>query len=96
MEDTFEQLEPLLERLRIPSSGVQAASGVEERRFWPRGTTIAEVAAQAAAKALRVQRLYRTVDGQSRPRAARIAAEVAQLRYRQRLFGVFERHVRFG
>lgn len=57
MEDTFEQLEPLLERLRIPSSGVQAASGVEERRFWPRGTTIAEVAAQAAAKALQASGL---------------------------------------
>ena len=52
MEDTFDQLEPLLERLRIPASGVLSASGVEERRFWPRGTTIAEVAAQAAAKAL--------------------------------------------
>lgn len=52
MEDTFDQLEPLLDRLRIPASGVLSASGVEERRFWPRGTTIAEVAAQAAAKAL--------------------------------------------
>ncbi|MCA9780736.1 MAG: 3-oxoacyl-ACP synthase III [Candidatus Eremiobacteraeota bacterium] len=57
MEDTFEQLEPLLERLRIPSSGVLGASGVEERRFWPRGTTIAEVAAQAAAKALQASGL---------------------------------------
>lgn len=52
MESTFEELEPLLEKLRIPISGVLSASGVEERRFWPRGTTIAEVAAQAAVKAL--------------------------------------------
>lgn len=52
MESTFDELEPLLERLRIPASGVLGASGVEERRFWPKGTTIAEVAAQAAVKAL--------------------------------------------
>ncbi len=51
-EDTFDQLAPLLERLRIPAEGVLAASGVEERRFWPRGTTIAETAARAAQKAL--------------------------------------------
>lgn len=51
-ESTFEELAPLLERLKIPADGVLAASGVEERRFWPRGTTIAEVAARAAAKAL--------------------------------------------
>lgn len=52
MESTFDELAPLLERLKIPSSGVQAASGVEERRFFPRGTTIAEAGAIAAAKAL--------------------------------------------
>lgn len=52
MEDTFDQLDPLLERLKIPAAGVLSASGVEERRFWPRGTTIAEVAAQAAVRAL--------------------------------------------
>lgn len=51
-ESTFDELAPLLERLRIPIEGVLAASGVEERRFWPRGTTIAETAAQAALKAL--------------------------------------------
>lgn len=51
-ESTFDQLAPLLERLRIPAEGVLAASGVEERRFWPRGTTIAESAARAASKAL--------------------------------------------
>ena len=53
MEDTFDQLDPLLERLKIPPAGVQSASGVEERRFWPKGTTIAEVSAQAAVKALK-------------------------------------------
>ncbi len=51
-ESTFEELAPMLERLRIPIEGVMAASGVEERRFWPRGTSIAETAARAAAKAL--------------------------------------------
>lgn len=57
MESTFDELEPLLDRLRIPIAGVLAASGVEERRFWPRGTTIAEVAAQAASKALQASGL---------------------------------------
>lgn len=57
MESTFEELEPLLEKLRIPIAGVLSASGVEERRFWPRGTTIAEVAAQAANKALQISGL---------------------------------------
>lgn len=52
MESTFDELEPLLERLKIPIAGVLNASGVEERRFWARGTTIAEVAALAAQKAL--------------------------------------------
>ncbi|MCA9791455.1 MAG: 3-oxoacyl-ACP synthase III [Candidatus Eremiobacteraeota bacterium] len=52
MESTFEELDPLLERLRIPPAGVMAASGVEERRFWDRGTTIAEVATKAAVKAI--------------------------------------------
>ncbi len=52
MESTFETLEPLLDRLRIPPEGVLAASGVEERRFWDRGTSITEVATKAAAKAL--------------------------------------------
>jgi len=57
MESTFEELEPMLERLKIPCSGVLSASGVEERRFWPKGSTIAEVGAQAAAKALQASGL---------------------------------------
>lgn len=51
-EATFDELDPLLQRLKIPPAGVLSASGVEERRFWPRGTTIAEAAARAAVKAL--------------------------------------------
>ncbi len=57
MESTFDELNPLLERLKIPPDGVLAASGVEERRFWPRGTTIAESAARAADKALKASGL---------------------------------------
>jgi acyl-CoA:acyl-CoA alkyltransferase len=57
MESTFDELEPLLDRLKIPMSGVLAASGVEERRFWPRGSTIAEAAALAASKALKASGL---------------------------------------
>jgi len=52
MEATFDELEPLLDRLKIPMAGVLAASGVEERRFRVPGSTIAELAASAAAKAL--------------------------------------------
>lgn len=60
MESTFDELEPLLDRLRIPIAGVLNASGVEERRFWSRGTTIAEAAALAAAKALQASGLRST------------------------------------
>lgn len=51
-EATLDDLEPLLARLKIPPAGVLAASGVEERRFFPRDTSIAEAAARAAVKAL--------------------------------------------
>lgn len=57
MEATFDELEPLLERLKIPIAGVLNASGVEERRFWPIDSTIAEVAAVAANKALQASGL---------------------------------------
>ena len=42
----------MLERLKIPIAGVMVASGVEERRFWPRDSTIAELSTRAATKAL--------------------------------------------
>ena len=51
-ESIFERLGPMLERLKIPPQGVMQASGVEERRYWPEGTTIVEMATAAARKAL--------------------------------------------
>lgn len=56
-ESTLDELAPMLERLKIPPEGVLSASGVEERRFWPRGTTIAESAASAAIKALQAAKI---------------------------------------
>ncbi len=48
----FKQLRPLLDRLNIPTEGVRAASGIEERRFWEKGITITEAATLSARKAL--------------------------------------------
>ncbi len=52
MQETFRQLQPMLDRLRLPVEGLLAASGVEERRFWEPGVKIADIATQAARKAL--------------------------------------------
>jgi 3-oxoacyl-[acyl-carrier-protein] synthase III len=51
-ESIFEQLSPLLERLKIPPAGVMAASGVEERRFWAEDATIVGCSTIAARKAI--------------------------------------------
>lgn len=51
-ESIFERITPMLERLKIPVESVVGASGVEEIRFWPEGTTVAETATRAARKAL--------------------------------------------
>lgn len=48
----FDDLAHTLERLRIPAEGLQALTGVEERRFWDRGMPLHEAAARAARKAL--------------------------------------------
>lgn len=51
-EAIFDQLEPMLERLKIPPEGVINASGVEERRLWAPGTSIVEASTKAARKVL--------------------------------------------
>lgn len=51
-ESIFDELAPTLQRLQIPPAGLQAISGVEERRFWDRGTDLSQVAARAARKAI--------------------------------------------
>jgi len=51
-ETLFDLLKATLERLRIPWEGLQALTGVEERRFWDRGIPVHRPAAQAARKAL--------------------------------------------
>ena len=48
----FEQLSPMLERLKIPPEAIANASGVEERRYWPAGSTIVETSTRAARKVL--------------------------------------------
>lgn len=48
----FDELAPMLERLRIPPEGIANASGVEERRFWPPGTSIVETSTRAARKVI--------------------------------------------
>ena len=48
----FEELSPMLERLKIPPEAIANASGVEERRYWPAGTTIVESSTRAARKVL--------------------------------------------
>ena len=48
----YERLAPTLKRLGIPGSWLSALSGVEERRLWPRGTKLADVASKAAKAAL--------------------------------------------
>lgn len=51
-DSIVDQLEPASRRLRIDAGSVMAATGVEERRFWAPGTTIAEAATRAARKAI--------------------------------------------
>lgn len=48
----YEELGPTLDRLQIPAEGLQALTGVEERRFWDRGVPLHQFAARAARKAL--------------------------------------------
>lgn len=48
----FDQLNPMLERLKIPIEGVVNASGVEERRYWAPNTSIVEASTRAARKVL--------------------------------------------
>ncbi|MBT9588416.1 3-oxoacyl-ACP synthase III [bacterium] len=48
----FEELSPMLERLKIPPEAIANASGVEERRYWPVGTTVVESSTRAARKVL--------------------------------------------
>jgi 3-oxoacyl-[acyl-carrier-protein] synthase-3 len=56
-DSIYEELESTLERLRIPAEGLQALTGVEERRFWDRGLPIHQAAARAARKALEASRV---------------------------------------
>lgn len=51
-ESIVEQLEPTSVRLGIDSGQIMAATGVEERRFWARGTTIVSAATRASRRAI--------------------------------------------
>lgn len=51
-DSLMDRLSPMLERLHIDASGLLSLCGVEERRFWPEGTTIVEHATRVARKAI--------------------------------------------
>ena len=48
----YERLAPTLKRLGIPASWLTSLSGVQERRLWDEGTSLADVATKAARHAL--------------------------------------------
>ncbi len=48
----YERLAPTLKRLGIPGSWLTSLSGVDERRLWDEGTSLADVATKAAQNAL--------------------------------------------
>ncbi len=48
----YERLAPTLKRLGIPGSWLTSLSGVDERRLWDEGTSLADVAIKAAKNAL--------------------------------------------
>lgn len=47
-----QQLEPVYRALHVPMGQVEAMTGITERRLWPRGTSMASVAAEAGRRAL--------------------------------------------
>lgn len=51
-DSILERLSPMLERLNINASGLLQMCGVDERRFWPEGTTIVQAATRVARKAI--------------------------------------------
>lgn len=51
-ESIVEQLEPTSRRLGLDAGQIMAATGVEERRFWSRDTTIVSVATVASRRAI--------------------------------------------
>lgn len=52
------RLDPVYESLRVPKGQVEAMTGIRERRFWPPGTSMAEAAASAGAKAIEAAGLH--------------------------------------
>lgn len=51
-DSLLERLQPTLDRLGIPADLLMATAGIDERRYWPEGTTIAEAGAEVARKAI--------------------------------------------
>jgi 3-oxoacyl-[acyl-carrier-protein] synthase-3 len=51
-QSILERLSPTLERLRLPADSLMAAAGVDERRFWPEGTTLVDAATRVAQQAI--------------------------------------------
>jgi len=51
-EDLEERLKPLYQKLRLPEGQLKSITGIEERRWWEEGFSVAEGALTAARKAL--------------------------------------------
>jgi len=53
------QLEPLYRRLRLPEGRLELMTGIAERRFWAKGTTISEKSIASGEKAIRASGIDR-------------------------------------
>jgi acyl-CoA:acyl-CoA alkyltransferase len=53
-DDIERRLEPLYERLRLPSGRLELMTGIRERRFWPAGTLPSEKSVQSVERVLRI------------------------------------------
>lgn len=49
-----EQLAPLYERLKLPPGRLELMTGIEERRFFPRGTSISQLSIQSGKNCLQI------------------------------------------
>jgi len=51
-QSIVDRLQPTLRRLGLPAEALMKAAGIEERRFWPEGTTLVDAASRVAQKAI--------------------------------------------
>ena len=51
-DEVEEKLSPLYQRLKLPTGRLELMTGIAERRFWPRGTSVGEVSVRSCELAL--------------------------------------------